>query len=289
MAEAVGMRGGTITLPIFALREKQALFLSISPARQNQPAESTQAPSEVLQQFQRFGPGAVAIAGLIDGVNPCAFTSIVFFLSMLAYLKKARRQIMIIGVGFTTGSFIGYFLLGLGLMGAVKSFSVNHGLSCGIAYGVVVMAFALAAWSIVDAVRYARTGDTKQVTLGLPKQLKDRVHSVIRNGLKTRNLALGSFLVGLAVSVLESLCTGQIYLPVIMFITRAPGLRARAVAYLLLHNVMFILPLVVILTMAYCGVRSEKLGQFLRRHLAVAKLGMAVLFVALGVLILATL
>jgi len=67
-----------------------------------------------------------------------------------------------------------------------------------------------------------------------------------------------------AVSLLESLCTAQVYLPTIVFLTRALGMRMAAVAYLLLYNVMFILPLVGILAMTYFGLRSETLGEMLR-------------------------
>jgi len=252
------------------------------------PTDNSAVPSEIQTRFESFGPGAVAVAGLIDGINPCAFTTIVFFLSMLAYLKKTRRQMLLVGAGFTVGMFVSYFLLGLGLLGAVKTFSVSHGLSSGLACGVAILAFALAGWSLVDAVRYLRTGDTKQVTLGLPKGIKDRIHKVIRTGLTTRGLVMGSLSVGFLVSILESLCTGQVYLPTIVFMTRAPGMKAAAVAYLLLYNVMFIVPLLAILAMTYFGVRSETLGNMLRKRLALAKFGMAGLFAGLGVLVIAT-
>jgi len=245
-------------------------------------------PSEVLSRFESFAPGAVAIAGLLDGVNPCAFTTIVFFLSMLAYLRKTRREMLFVGAGFTAGMFAAYFLLGLGLLGAVKTFSVSHGLSSGLACGVAILAFALAGWSLVDAVRYVRTGDTRQVTLGLPKTVKNRIHKVIRTGLTTRGLVIGSLSVGFLVSGLESLCTGQVYLPTIVFITRVPGMQAAAVGYLLLYNIMFIVPLVAILAMTYFGVRSERLGNMLRKRLALAKFGMAGLFAGLGVIVILT-
>jgi hypothetical protein len=65
-------------------------------------------------------------------------------------------------------------------------------------------------------------------------------------------------------------------------------MKTAAVAYLLLYNVMFILPLVVILAIAYFGVRSDRIGSFLRGHLALAKIAMAVLFAGLAVMVLAT-
>jgi len=259
---------------------------------QGQEQAQTQAvPNEILRLFESFGPGAVALAGLLDGINPCAFTTIVFFLSMLAYLKKTGRDMLLVGAGFTVGMFVAYFLIGLGLLGAVKAFSVHHGLSSGLVYLVASLAFVLAGWSILDAVRYLRTGDTKKATLGLPKKVKDKIHKIIRTGLTTRGLLIGSLSVGFLVSILESLCTGQVYLPIIMFIhniTRDSGTQAAAIGYLLLYNIMFIVPLLAVLAMAYFGVRSETLGNFLRKRLALAKFAMATLFAGLGLLVLLT-
>ena len=245
-------------------------------------------PGEILRRFESFAPAAVALAGLVDGVNPCAFTTIVFFLSMLAYLGKSKRDLAVVGAGFTAAVFATYFLLGLGLLGAMKSFSVSSGLSSGVACGVGILAFILAGWSFWDFVQYKRTGDASKLTLGLPKSIKARIHKVIRAGLTTRGLVVGSVSVGFLVSILESLCTGQVYLPTIVFVSRAPGLRAGAIGYLMLYNVMFIVPLVGILALAYLGVRSEALGNMLRKRLALAKLAMAGLFAGLGVMVVLT-
>jgi len=51
---------------------------------------------------------------------------------------------------------------------------------------------------------------------------------------------------------------------------------------------MFILPLIGILAIAYYGVGSQRLGEFLLRHLGAFKLAMAILFAGLGALVLAT-
>jgi hypothetical protein len=67
----------------------------------------------------------------------------------------------------------------------------------------------------VDFVRYARTKDVRNVTLGLPKSIKASIHRVIRVGLTGRALAAGAATVGVLVALLESVCTGQAYLPTI--------------------------------------------------------------------------
>ena len=122
----------------------------------------------------------------------------------------------------------------------------------------------------------------------LPESVKRAIHRVIRTGLKTPSLLIGSLAVGCLVSLLESLCTGQVYLPTILLMIRTTEHRLEALAYLVLYNLMFILPLVVLTLLSLWGVGSERLGKFLGQRLWLAKVGLGVLFAGLGVLLLAT-
>ena len=245
-------------------------------------------PAEITKRFLSFRVASVAAAGLLDGINPCAFTTIIFFLSLLASLGKSRREMVVVGCVFSAAVFSTYLLLGLGAFAAIKVLSVSHGISAILTYGVAALAFFLAAWSFVDFVRYAVTGDAGTMTLGLPASLKFRIRRTLSLGMRTRNLVVGSASVGCVVALLESVCTGQVYLPTIVFVTRDPNLRVNAIAYLVLYNLMFIAPLLGVFLVAYIGVGSERLGGFLRRHLAAFKLALAILFAGLGVLVLTT-
>lgn len=241
----------------------------------------------MLRKFQSYGLAAVAVAGLVDGVNPCAFTTIVFLLSAVAYVGKTRRQVAIVGVTFTLAVFLTYLLLGVGLLLAIKEFAVHTGLTQWLTWIVAGLAFVLAAWSLWDGIRTVASGKIPRFSLGLPSWIKAAIRRVIRTGLKGRYLFAGSFLVGCLVSLLESFCTGQVYVPTIMVVLHMPGQRMAAFGYLLLYNVAFILPLAVIMVMAYFGVRSERLGNLLRRHLGLLKFALAGLFAGLGFLLLA--
>jgi cytochrome c biogenesis protein CcdA len=89
------------------------------------------------------------------------------------------------------------------------------------------------------------------------------------------------------VSFLELVCTGQIYLPAIrMMLFDVAGLWLKAVFYLLVYNLAFVVPLLGIFFLAYFGVTSEQLRAWLNRHMGITKLATAVFFAALGVLIL---
>ena len=61
-----------------------------------------------------------------------------------------------------------------------------------------------------------------------------------------------------------------------------PELRGRAIFSLVLYNLMFIIPLIVVFILAFYGTTSRQLTEFLRKHAAAVKLGMAALFIALA-------
>jgi hypothetical protein len=84
------------------------------------------------------------------------------------------------------------------------------------------------------------------------------------------------------VSLIELACTGQVYLPTIVFVLGVPGLRTRATLALLLYNLMFVLPLVVVFLLVYCGTTSQQLLAWMKRHAASVKLATAVLFLVLS-------
>jgi len=99
-------------------------------------------------------------------------------------------------------------------------------------------------------------------------------------------LILSAFITGLLVSLLEAVCTGQVYLPTIAFVLKASSFKLQALGYLLLYNIMFIVPLIVIFVFALMGTTSNQFSGFLKKHLGLIKVFMAVLFFSLGIFLL---
>ena len=66
----------------------------------------------VRADFQKITFWAIIGAGLVDGVNPCAFAVIVFFISFLTVYKYNRREIILVGSAYCLAVFVAYFLLG---------------------------------------------------------------------------------------------------------------------------------------------------------------------------------
>jgi hypothetical protein len=122
--------------------------------------------------------------------------------------------------------------------------------------------------------------------LQLPDFLKKRIHQTIRKESQSARYFLAAIVAGFIVSLLEFTCTGQVYLPTILFVTNIPSLRASAFSYLVLYNLMFIVPLLTIFGIVYWGVTSEQLAFFLQKRASTIRLLTSILFFVLaGILI----
>jgi len=62
-----------------------------------------------LKKFEGFKSASVFLAGLVNGINPCSLSMLLFFLSLLS-VKKTK--ILKIGISFIWGKFLAYLLLG---------------------------------------------------------------------------------------------------------------------------------------------------------------------------------
>lgn len=236
----------------------------------------------LVERFRAIGPFTVFLAGLVDGLNPCAFATLIFFIAYLAAGGYKGRQVLTVGGAFTAGVFLAYLTVGLGLYKVLDLLGSALTIAGRWLYRLTALfCLVLGVLSFVDFLK-ARKGRIGEMTLRLPDRLKNRARAVVRQGQRMSAHVLGAFLTGLLVSLLELACTGQLYLPTIVFVTSVPALRARAVAYLLLYNLAFILPLGIVFALTYFGTTSLQLGVFLQKRAAAIKLGTALVFLALA-------
>lgn len=246
---------------------------------------------DLVDLFRKFSVLAIMGSGLIDGINPCAFAVIVFFISFLAVYGYRRREIIFIGTSYCLAVFSTYLLLGLGIFKFLYSIEHIYVLIKGFYYLVALFCFTLGALALYDYFKFKKTGSSDGTILQLPKFLKKRINLVIGSKMRKKqkglfSLVVTSFVVGFLVSLLEAVCTGQVYLPTIVFILKNTDLKLKALSYLLLYNFMFILPLIVIFLLSLLGISSTGLSNFLKKNLGRIKILLAIVFIGLGILIL---
>ncbi len=236
------------------------------------------------QTFRSMRFWTVVGAGLLDGINPCAFATLVFFISLLNYSGSNRRQMITVGAGFTTSVFVVYLLLGLGAFRVLERLSIYTAVSKVIYGATIVLLLVLIVLTAADVYRFYRTGQTRDQLLQLSPRTKRRIHDVIRRGLKTRNLLIGSIGIGALVTLFEAACTGQVYLPTIVLVLQDPTLRPNALFFLVLYNLLFIIPLVVVFLLAYGGIASGSFAAWSRRNYVGTRIALGLLFLLLAIL-----
>ncbi|HHX65085.1 MAG TPA: hypothetical protein GX702_09385 [Chloroflexi bacterium] len=244
-------------------------------------ADRAAVEESIVQRFLSFGFLTILGAGLLDGVNPCAFATMIFLVSYLALRKRKGKEILITGAAFTLGVFLTYLGVGFGFLRFLTALPALHIISRYL-YGAFAILCLLLAWGSFMDYRKARQGRLEDMSLKLPDRLRNWSKALIREGSGARNFVLASFVLGFGVSIIEMACTGQVYLPTIIFVLGNPQWRANASLALLAYNIMFILPLVVVFSMVYYGTTSQQLVNWMTRHTAGVKLGTALLFVLLA-------
>ncbi|MCM8787318.1 MAG: hypothetical protein NC935_04605 [Candidatus Omnitrophica bacterium] len=253
--------------------------------------ELTTTLKDLLDIFKSFSVFAILSSGLADGINPCAFAVIVFFVSFLAVYGYSRKKIILIGSFYCLSVLLTYLLIGLGFFNFLYAVKNIYLVIKIFYYLVAFVCFVFAAFSFYDSLKFKKEKDANVISLQLPKFLKKRINVVIGSQLRHTNknafnLAISSFTIGCLVSILEAACTGQVYLPTIVFILKYTPYKLKAFAYLLLYNLAFIFPLIVIFIFSLIGVGSQRLNNFLEKHLSLFKIILAIVFLLLGVFIL---
>ena len=218
---------------------------------------------------------AIVWGAFIDGINPCVFTVILFFISYLFYLKKDKQNIFYSGLIFIIGVFVSYYLLGLGLYKIIYSFSRVSIIRQIIRLSVALSLGLISIFSIRDLIKITKG---EKMSLSLTKKEVGKIHEIIRKLSKTRFALLLSFFIGFAVSILEFPCTGQVYVPIILLIQQN---FIQGYLYLFLYNIIFIIPLVALFLMIYFGMNVNLFQKWYTNNIFKVKFVLTVFFILL--------
>jgi cytochrome c biogenesis protein CcdA len=226
--------------------------------------------------------GTVVVGGLIDGINPCAFTVLLLFVTaMLATLQagnavdinRARARIFGMGSIYIASVFLTYLALGAGLLATSALFSRFHA----PARIGALLAIGMGLWMLKD-VFLPYLGPR----LAAPKFVGQWTIDSARKATLPA-LIIGGILIGLCTVP----CSGAVYLAVLSLLS----LQSSALvgfAYLILYNLMFILPLVALLVAASARPTLNRLAHWNLHHKESVRFALGASVVAMGLLILAT-
>ena len=214
----------------------------------------------------------VLVAALIDSINPCAFSKLLLTIAFLFSIGKMRSKILGIGGIYILGLFVIYVLIGLGILRVLHIFNTPHFMAKLGAYLLIILGSINLIGEFFPKF---------PVKLKIPDAAHHKMAVLMEKGSMPTAFALG-VLVGLC----EFPCTGGPYL-MILGLLHDQATYFSGLGYLLLYNLIFISPLVIILLIASDKKLLEKARSWQRQERKPMRLGGGIAMIILGIIILA--
>ncbi len=174
-------------------------------------------------------------AALLDSLNPCAFSILLLTVAFLFSLGRNRHQILAVGGIYILGIFLVYLGIGLGILRALEVLQVPHFMS---KVGATLL------------ILFGGLGIIGHFFPSFPVRLKipESVHAPMARLIDKASFPAALILGGL-VGLTEFPCTGGPYL-LVLGLLHDHATRLVGLGYLLVYNLIFVSPLIVILLIA---------------------------------------
>ncbi len=212
----------------------------------------------------------VGVSAVIDSINPCAFSILLLTIAFLFSIGKLRNNVLRIGFSYIAGIFLVYLLIGFGIIQTLHIFNTPHFMAKVGASLLIVLGLINLLGELFPAF---------PVRLRIPEAAHRKMAVLMDKG----SLPAAFFLGGL-VGVCEFPCTGGPYL-MVLGLLHDKLTYLKGVGYLIMYNVIFVLPLIIILLIASNKGLLEKVKFWQKEERPLMRLGGGIAMVALGIII----
>lgn len=225
---------------------------------------------------QELTLGIIITAALVDSINPCVIGVLVFLIAFMTRLFRSPAKMLLGGLFYSAVVYVTYLVLGLGIL----KITVDIGIATTFYWIAAIIAILAGLLEIKDYFWYGK-GFSLQIIPGGARRIEYYTNVIAK--MEKRHpavLILTTALLGIFVVLVELPCTGAPYLAILGLL--AQGAYATALPLLLLYNLIFILPLLVIIALAYFGTSSERLEAWRKEHRGAMRLVIGLFLLALG-------
>ncbi len=205
-------------------------------------------------------PLFTVVVGGLDSFNPCAFFVLLFLLSMLIHARSRTKMLLIGGIFVFFSGFI-YFLF----MAAWLNLFLVIGKLTLITTTAAVVALLVAILNIKDFFFFR-----KGVSLVIPESAKPKLFERMRGLLKSSSLSAmigGTIVLAVTANAYELLCTAGFPLVYTRALTLHQLTTAQYYLYLVFYNIVYVIPLAVIVLVITASLGARKLSEWQGRQL----------------------
>jgi cytochrome c biogenesis protein CcdA len=210
------------------------------------PGEAAQPVGNCTPAAPSLTPQMVVVPALADSLNPCALSVLIFLLISIAAAGE-RRRILLIGGSYIAAVFLFHLLMGIGLFSVI---------------------------TVIDVIR-----NRDVFLLSVPASGKGLLSAYIRIASLP-----AAFVLGVLAGLLGFSCTGGIYISILGLMGRSMTL-VDGLPWLVLYNIVFILPLVLVTLLVAYGMSAERADAWRTEHKRALRLVIGLIMCALGLAI----
>jgi len=212
----------------------------------------------------------VITAGFLDSFNPCAIAVMLIFIALMLTFEKSRRTIIILGSTYIAAVFLTYLIIGLGLLRAVHLFNIPQIFTQIIGWVLIIWGI----WSLKDYF-------FPKLPLRLSISLKGRQ---IIASYADKFTVPATAVMGFLVSIFGFPCTGGIYLATLAMLS-ARETYLKGIVYLLIYNLMFVMPLIIIFLGTANRFVAEKFINLNEKNAPLLRLIIGIITMAMGLIL----
>jgi len=217
-------------------------------------------------------PVFTIIIGALDSFNPCAFFVLLFLLSLLIHARSRRRMFLIGGI-FVLFSGLIYFLF----MAAWLNVFLVVGQIAAITVAGGIVALAVGGINVKDFFLFKQG-----VSLVIPESAKPKLFERMRGLLKAPTMPAmiaGTIVLAISANAYELLCTAGFPMVYTRVLTLHKLSSFQYYQYLVLYNIVYVVPLAVIVAVITVTLGVKKLTEWQGRQL---KLVSGLMMLSLG-------
>ncbi|HLP79493.1 MAG TPA: GAP family protein [Acidobacteriota bacterium] len=209
----------------------------------------------------------IVLTALVDSINPCAIGVLILLISTLMVSKKKEKMLKV-GMLYIFAIFLTYFAYGLGLTAFMASIPLVVAEYISIVVGVLVVLAGL--YEIKDYFWYGQG-----FSLAIPHEYVEKIQKKMQNVSISTVVFLGIF-----VASVELPCTGGPYLAITLLLSQ--NFDMTAFLMLVIYNIIFVLPLVVILVAVLLGAKLQNIQNWKQNNKSFMRVAIGLLLVGLG-------
>ncbi len=213
---------------------------------------------------------------LVDAINPCELAVLIILMTaILTRYPKNKRKALFVGLSFTLGIFIVYFIFGLLLRELFTIISSNVSLLESNFFIILgIISIIIGILNLKDGLNYGAGGFIMEV----PQAWRPKMKKIIEGTTSP----IGAFFVGVVIAFFLTPCTAGPYLVFSGIISQISILEAMP--YLLLYMLIFVSPMLAITLIAYFGfAKIEDMGEWRERNISKLHLVAGALMMLIGI------